>query len=227
MNQSKSKKVDLILQQLNSLPTLPAVATRLLQLTVQGDTHADEVVKLIECDPALTSKIISLSTDASKDINRHVPTSVGKAVMLLGFESIRNAVLSIKVIETFGGDVSEGGSQFNRTEFWKHSLAVACAAKRIAVLIDSQLDPEDAFMCGLLHDLGKVALDECLPKSYARVVEITEASVCNISDIERKILGIDHATVGKRLAERWHLPAIVVETIWLHHQHPQGYTSVL
>jgi putative nucleotidyltransferase with HDIG domain len=221
MDQSKSKKVDLILQQLNGLPTLPAVAARLLQLTVQSDTHADEVVKLIECDPALASKIISLSTQASKDINRQVPTSVGKAVMLLGFESVRNAVLSIKVFETLGGDAEEREGEFDRTEFWKHSLAVACAARRIIAMIDEKADPEEAFMCGLLHDMGKVALDTCLPKSYARVVEITAGSMGNISDIERKILGIDHSTAGKRLAERWNLPPTIIESIWLHHQHPQ------
>lgn len=221
MNQAKRKNVDLILQQLNSLPTLPSVAARVLQLTVQSDTHADEVIDLIECDPALASKIISLSTQASKDINRQVPRSVGKAVMLLGFESVRNAVLSIKVYETLDGAGAASESEFNRTEFWKHSLAVACAAKRIIAMVDTKMDPEEAFMCGLLHDMGKVALDSCLPKSYARVVEITEGAVCNISDIERKILGIDHATVGKRIADRWDLPPSIVECIWLHHQHPQ------
>ena len=232
-NRIKSKKVELILQQLNHLPTLPSVATRLLQITVQSNTQADEVVQLIESDPSLASKIISLTTQASKNVNRQVVSSVSRAVGLLGFETVRSAVLSIKVFETLGESNADETTGFNRTEFWKHCLAVACAAKKIIPHLDKKINPEEAFLCGLLHDLGKVALDSCLPKSIARVVQIAESSLANISEIEQKVLGIDHATAGKRLAQKWGLPQAVIESIWLHHQHLSalpdsiGYRSVV
>jgi putative nucleotidyltransferase with HDIG domain len=218
-NRIKSKKVELILQQLGNLPTLPAVATRLLQLTVQSTTHADEVIQLIESDPSLASKIITLTTQMTKNTNRQVVTSVSKAVILLGFETVRNAVLSIKVFETLGQSGDEESKGFDRTEFWKHCLAVACAAKKIIPALDKKIDPEEAFLCGLLHDLGKVALDSCLPKSISRVVQIAQSTLTNIAEVEQRILGIDHATAGKRLAQKWGLPQSVVESIWLHHQH--------
>ena len=219
ITRSKSKKIELIIQQLNSLPTLPAVAARLLQVTVRSDTQAAEVVNLIESDPSLASKIISLSTRASQGISKK-SISVGKAVVLLGFESVRNAVLSIKVFEALGGTQNQEADRFDREGFWRHSLAVACAAKMLCRHIDKKIDPEEAFICGLLHDLGKVALDAALPKSFIRVVQLTESAMGNIAELEQRILGIDHMVVGKRLAEKWSLPESIRETIWLHNQYP-------
>ena len=215
---SQSKRIELILHQLDSLPTLPAVAARLLQLTARTDTQAEDVVRLIESDPSLASRLIALATHAGRGVRRETAT-VKKVVVLLGFEAVRNAVLSIKVFETLVG--RPGSSQagiFDREGFWKHSLAVACAARMLIKHIDHEVDSEEAFICGLLHDMGKVALDAVLPKSFARVVQLTESSMGNISDLEQRILGIDHNVAGKRLAEKWSLPEAIKEVVWLHHQ---------
>ncbi len=218
-SRSKSKKIELIIQQLNSLPTLSAVAARLLQITVRSDTQAAEVVSLIESDPSLASKIIALSTRASRGVSNK-SISVNKAVVLLGFDTVRNAVLSIKVFEALGGTQNQEAGRFDREGFWRHSLAGACASKMLCRYIDKRIDPEEAFICGLLHDLGKVALDAALPKSFIRVVQLTESSLGNIAELEKRILGIDHAVAGKRLAEKWMLPESIRETIWLHSQYP-------
>jgi len=218
---SKRKKVELILHQLNSLPTLPVAAARILQLTVQTDTQAAEVVRLIESDPSLATKIVGLATRANTGLNRR-SASLSKAVVLLGFDAVRNAVLSIKVFETLGGPAQGQTGQFDRVGFWKHSLAVACAAKMLAKHVDAAIDEEEAFVCGLLHDIGKMAFDAAMPKSFARIVEMTESSLANIADVERKVLGIDHTVAGKRLAQRWKLPPVITETVWLHHQWPDA-----
>jgi putative nucleotidyltransferase with HDIG domain len=219
MDRSKSKKVELIIQQLNSLPTLPAVAARLLQLTVKQNTQAADIVQLIESDQALASKIIMMATRTNRCMSRR-SASVSKAVVSLGFDAVRNSVLSIKVFETLGKAQVQESAVFDRKAFWKHSLAVACAAKMLIRHIDRKIDPEEAFLCGLLHDMGKVALDACLPKSFARVVQVTESTLGNIAEVEQKLLGIDHTVVGKRLAEKWNMPQSIVETVWLHHQNP-------
>src|SRR5205085_5637943 len=87
---------------------------------------------------------------------------------------------------------------------------------------ESSLNPSEAFVCGLLHDLGKVALDAALPKSFNRVVEAAELLRGNIADVERTVIGLDHMVVGKRLSERWQLPANVRDCIWLHGQTPSA-----
>lgn len=222
MSDVREKRVELILQQLEDLPTLPAVAVRVLEVTSNESSDAQEVVKLIQSDPSLTARILQLVHRADVGVRGEV-TSVERAVILLGFEAVRSAVLAISVFEAFREADKPLASQFRRDEFWKHCVAVACAAELIALTIkDPVLNPSEAFVCGLLHDLGKVALDAALPKSFNRVVEAAELLRGNIADVERTVIGLDHMVVGKRLSERWQLPASVRDCIWLHGQSPSA-----
>jgi putative nucleotidyltransferase with HDIG domain len=222
MPELREKRVELILQQLDDLPTLPAVAVRVLEVTSDESSDSKEVVKLIESDPSLTARILQLVHRSDVGVRGEV-TSVERAVILLGFEAVRSAVLAISVFETFRESDKPLPSQFRRDEFWKHCVGVACAAELIATTLkDKALDASEAFVCGLLHDLGKVALDAALPKSFHRVVEASELLRGNIADVERTVIGLDHMVVGKRIAERWQLPASVRDCIWLHGQTPSA-----
>ncbi|MEM9914730.1 MAG: HDOD domain-containing protein [Planctomycetota bacterium] len=230
---SKPRRIELILRQIETLPTLPAVATKLLSLTADEDSNAKEVTTLIQSDPSLTAKVLSLCKTADKGVRNDVIT-IDRAVVLLGFNAIRNAVLSVKVLEVFGGDIDgdldqpmAGGrlaasddtpqTRLDRKGLWLHSLAVAIAAEQIArAHRDAELPAEEAFVCGLLHDIGKLALDHVLPRSYGRVVELAELHRSDIAEVERKIVGLDHHTAGKRLAEQWNLPLRLQDSIWLH-----------
>ncbi len=87
--------------------------------------------------------------------------------------------------------------------------------------------PSEAFVCGLLHDLGKIALDAILPKSFARVVEAADLLRGNIADVERSVIGLDHMVAGKRLAERWELPTALRDCIWLHGQTPAALPATV
>ena len=239
----RDKRVEMILQQLEELPTLPAVAVRVLRVTGDDSSSAADVVRLIGSDPALTSRILQLTRRADRGVRDEV-TTVDRAVVLLGFEAVRNAVLAVSVFQTLGGpaDSGEGGGQgagggglssgnqakrFSREGFWTHSLAVACCAELLAELGGGAhgpagVTPAEAFLCGLLHDLGKLALDVALPKSYARVIEAADLLRGDIADLERTVIGVDHQVAGKRLAERWQLPAAVRDVAWLHGQPPAG-----
>lgn len=218
----KPQRIELILRQLDTLPTLPAVAARLLQLTSDDLSSTQEVIDLVASDPALTAKIISQCTRAEKGVRRDVIT-IDKAVKLLGFGAIRNTVLSLKVLEVFQKEDSASSEEndpepFDRSGLWTHALAVGILAELIAKAHPGQQDlPADqAFVCGLLHDVGKLALDQVLPRSYARVVEICKNKRSSIAEVERSIVGIDHHTAGKRLAEQWGLPHVIQDCIWLH-----------
>jgi putative nucleotidyltransferase with HDIG domain len=251
---SKTRRIELILRQIESLPTLPAVATRLLQLTASDDSHARQVIEAVKSDQALTSKILSMCHKADLGVRTDTLT-IDKAVLLLGFNAIRNAVLSLKVWEIFtkarktGAELEDGddktdtrpgqtgdrlsagsagtlsggasgdGPRFDRAGFWRHCLAVAVTAELIAEAhpeMKEELPPAEAFVCGLLHDIGKLALDYVLPKSFDRVAELVEINQTNIADFERRIIGIDHHTAGKRVAEQWQLPHRLQDCIWLH-----------
>src|SRR5262245_3333061 len=115
------------------------------------------------------------------------------------------AIVALKrLFETTADPRARGG--LNRQAFWKHAIAVACAARALVESEARDVSGGLAFGAGLLHDIGKVALDSALPKSYARVLQRTAQCLGDISDIEREILGVDHATAGRHLAQRWGLP---------------------
>jgi putative nucleotidyltransferase with HDIG domain len=224
----RDKRVDLILQQLEGLPTLPAVALRVLEVTGSDESSAKEVVDLIATDPALTARILHLVHRSDLGVRGEV-NSIERAVILLGFDAVRSAVLAVSVFNTFQYTDPKHPGLFTREEFWKHCVAVACCAELLADAMGkhSGVDRSEAFVCGLLHDLGKVALDAMLPKSFSRVVEAVELLRGNIADLERTIIGLDHMVVGKRLAEKWQLPATVRDCIWLHGQLPEALPATV
>jgi signal transduction histidine kinase/HD-like signal output (HDOD) protein len=224
----RTRKVEMVLQQMESLPTLPALVVRLLSLTSGGgaESKINEVVELLSADQSLTSKLLSLGNSAlvgGGGAGARAPiTTVQQAVVRLGFEAVRNLVLSVKVFEVFQqaphreDEEAPAPGGFDRAQFWKHSLAVATASELLAARCNPRLNVHDAFVCGLLHDLGKVAFDTAMPKSFARVVEAATLTRGDVADIERRIIGMDHALAGKRLAEAWNLPQLITQAIWLH-----------
>src|SRR3954468_8300188 len=229
----REKRVELILQQLEELPTLPAVAVKVLEATGDEASSAKDVVSLISSDVALTSRILKLVHRADVGVRGEV-NSIDRAVILLGFDAVRSAVLAVSVFATFSQTPGERKTQhFSVEEFWKHSVAVACCAELLADELkatygrDAGVEPSEAFVCGLLHDLGKVALDAVLPKSFDKVVEATELLRGNIADLERQIIGLDHMVVGKRLAEQWGLPGTIRDCIWLHGQLPASLPTTV
>src|SRR5271170_2807281 len=128
MSDPREKRVELILQQLEELPTLPAVAVAVLAATSREDSSVADVVRLISSDPSLSARILQLVRRA--DTGGGDVSTVEQAVKLMGFEAVRCAVLSVSVFQTFSG--SSSGGQFNREEFWQHALAVACCAELLA-----------------------------------------------------------------------------------------------
>jgi len=208
------QRVEHIIKQLEGLPTLPSVATRLLRLTAEGSTsNAREVGQIIESDQALTARVLRLVNSPHYGLGRPIGT-VAEAVVLMGFEAIHNSVLSIQVFDLFG-EIPE--SAFDRKGFWKHAVAVGCCAELLAEHLAGK-EGDQAFVAGLLHDIGKVALDACFPAEFARAMELVRERGMPSVLAEQREIGADHTVVGKRLAEAWNLPEHLVHSIWLHHQ---------
>ena len=219
-------QVEMILAQIESLPTLPAVAVQLLELSGNERAHVRDLVRVIESDQSLAARIVSVSRRADKASNAE---TVERAVILLGFNAVRNLALSIQIFETFSHRVESGSRKFDRLAFWKHCLAVGCAARLLAEKgwaiqgaagSSPAPNPEEAFFCGLLHDIGKVVLAACFPKTYDRVVDKNDTLLGNLIDVEREFFGLDHTQAGRRLASYWKLPAMIEECVWLHHHLP-------
>lgn len=227
---TRADRVELVLQQVETLPTLSPIALRLLRLSSADNADLKEIVTLVEADAALTGRLLSLCRRSVTGLGDAIVT-VERAVVMLGFDAVRSALLSVHLHQLVSRDDrgldepeqagGEAPAPIDRRGLWRHSLAVACAAEMIT---DGHrtpglgFKPDEAFVAGLLHDLGKYVLDSILPRTYARVARLADRRAEDIADIERQIVGVDHHEAGKRLAERWSLPHALQDVMWLHGQ---------
>ena len=219
MTEVNPRQVELILAGVDRLPTLPAVATRLLAIGSEEEFDLDEAISLIETDPALSATILALCRTSDKGLGDKI-TTVRRAVIMLGLETLQAAVLSVYVYEQLEShaELRDSGI-FDRSGFWIHSIAVACAAEQIArAFPELRVAPEEAYLAGLLHDVGKMALQLVLPRVYEKTLRLAQSRRCALCIAEQATIGIDHYTAGKRLAEHWKLPPPIRDAIWLHTQ---------
>ncbi len=212
-----SRRTKLALSRLESPAVLPEVLTQAIKIVVQKPFSCDELVDLVSVSPALASQILRLAgqqgvvASASRYSLAHI---MGR----LSCEDVRNAVLDLSVYETphsVGLSAEAGG--VSREDLVKHSVAVACCAKSLARLMVVGTDTNLAYLCGLLHDLGKLAVHELMPKGFSAMAGQAEAQQATLHSIERCYLSTDHALIGKFLARKWQLPQAVQMAVWLHH----------
>ena len=212
-----AQQVELAVGRLDSLSTLPCVGAKLFSRLRQGQFSSSSIIDIIESDPALTAGTLSLLGRRGL-IRPGVRFSLQQALDKLSLHEVRDIALSVKIMPAFetGDDVADYSIRF-RKGLMLHSLAVACCAKEIAEIALPQIDSELAYCAGLLHDIGKIALQEAMPKSFIRIVEEAESAEQSSCVIEQEHLGCDHAIIGKHLAQRWRLANQIALAIWLHH----------
>jgi putative nucleotidyltransferase with HDIG domain len=206
-----------IFRKLDSLPTLPNVASALMRMGAQDNVQVEEVAQLIETDPSAAARLLKIVNSAYRGLQAKV-SSINRAVVMLGVNGVRNVLLSMQAMDVFG-KVS-GDKQSALLELWKHCLAVASAAELIAENTGGIL-PEDAFSAGLLHDIGKIALHSVSQDEYLEIVRTAREQGTGISEAERQRYGVTHAEAGRYLAEKWGLPEPLVRAISDHHLLPE------
>lgn len=213
-----SKTVEGLLDRLDSLPSPGPVALNLISILESDATTTRQVVDLIASDPALTARVIATCARSERGRACEV-TSLERAVVLLGFDTVRTTALSVRIAASLwrDADLQEHSSRFDIDIFWRHALAVAVLSQRIAEHVAPK-QRAAAFVAGLLHDIGHLALHVIAPRSFQSVCEIAEAECSNIDIVAARRIGLDGPTAGRRLASNWKLPSDLEETIWLHAQ---------
>ena len=209
-------EVKRIVQTLETLPSPPKIAANTLKILTTEAPDIDEVIKLVESDQAIVMKILKIVNSSYFGIQNHI-SSIQKAVVMLGFSEISCVLLGVTISESLLKPFRKKSAR--KQEFlWKHSLACAVCAEMIAKQIYPSFKNE-AFIAGLLHDVGKLIIDETLPKMFDQVMDDCSEQGTPWLEAEQSIIGIDHSTVGKWLAEKWNLGPLLAQAIWLHH-HP-------
>jgi len=209
-DKSAAQQVELAVRRLDSLSTLPCVAARFLSQLWQTQASTAALAEIIESAPALSAKIFSLMYEQGLEFSE-ANYSIRHAVEKLPVHLVRDAFFSVKVASELDSDITPSGK-----ELILHSISVACCAKAIAETISPKMNSQLAYSAGLLHNIGNLALRQVMPKSFARIVEEAKSKRTSICSIERKQLGLDYTVLGKRLAQKWHLPNEIILAIWLH-----------
>ena len=208
------EQIESLLNDIGELPTLPSIATAIMEKTLEANISARQIAELVEKDQALALKVLKVANSPFYRRIKEISTIRG-AVVLLGFNVLKSIVLSISVLNLFN---NKDRQALDFYKFWQHSIACAVCAKSIAAKILPN-SAEDAFIAGLLHDLGKVIADQliCRKGQYREVMEAMERAGADILEIEQEVVGIDHASIGKYLMERWNLPSHLSKAVGYHH----------
>jgi putative nucleotidyltransferase with HDIG domain len=213
-----SRKVELAVGELNSLSVPPGVAVQYLSKLLQGGFSPPLLADIIEAEPALAAGILSLAQRqaAGPARQRH---AIRLVLDRLDADDVRDVLLRTKVAAGFEIEFADEQPALPaRKDLVLHSLGVACCARRIAEAAGAEFDPQLAYFAGLLHDIGKLALQDIMPKSLAAIAREAEAAQAGLDTIEQKHLGTNHALLGKQLAQKWRLPDPIILAIWLHHR---------
>ena len=213
----KQKLHQKIYAKIEELPTLPAVIPKLLSLMDNPKSSAADVTEIISHDPALTAKLLKVANSAYYGFPAKI-SDLKHAVALLGFNLVKSLAISIGVIKNLPR--GKQSAYFSASGLWLHSLVVATVMQDMGRRFYSRNDNHDyLFIIGLLHDLGKVVLDQFFPESFNEVLEKANAGEhVKLHQVEREVIGIDHCEVSAMLLTRWKFPQKIVQPIAWHHR---------
>ena len=203
------------IQGASNLPSLPQVLLQILAACDDEAKTAKELSLITSRDPSISAKVLRLLNSPFIGLTQRI-NSLEKAVIYLGVDTIKNLAISASVLEAFSQTRMEGG--LNMPRFWWHSFMTATLARRLAVESGYQ-SPDEAFLAGLLHDIGRLLLAANFPKEYSRILQQSEAGP-DLTMLEQQVLGVTHAEVGAWLVRKWKLHSFLADSILYHHQKP-------
>jgi putative nucleotidyltransferase with HDIG domain len=203
-----------IIAGIDDLPTLPRTVLKITELVNDPKSSAKDLARVITDDQILTARLLKLVNSSFYGLPQRISTVTG-AIVLIGFDAIRNLLLTTSVFDLFAGRNKK--KQQKQEQFWDHSLGCAVGAKVIGNYLRYD-NIEELFVAGLLHDIGKIVEMMFQPHEFSKVAAAISRENILMIEAEIRILGYSHAEIGKLLAEKWNLPSKLVQIIAHHHQ---------
>lgn len=198
----------------SNIPTLPSVVERITDLLRMPQTSAEEVGHAITMDQSLATKVLKLVNSAFYGFPGKIST-ITHAVVILGFSTIKNIVLTASIFEMLKYGKS-GMFNFDMEKFWLHSLACGAAAQTLSKHVN-YTNREECFIAGLTHDIGKVIICRYLPKEFSLIMQNLQKNNLLIYESEKQLFGATHQEVGGVIAKEWNLPPDLYHAVSYHH----------
>ncbi|HZW04299.1 MAG TPA: HDOD domain-containing protein [Anaerolineaceae bacterium] len=207
------QKLDIILHSVRQLRPMPSSVTRILKEIDGEQTTAVKISNYIGLDQALAAMVLQMSNSVAMGYARDC-TTIQEAVMRIGFKRLKTILLASSAAGPLMNRLN--GYRLGAGELWRHSLATAVTAEWLTRRLGYS-QTEEAYASGLLHDIGKLLLDQYVVSDYSQMEQFIQQYRMPLWQVEEKLLGIDHARVGGLMAEKWQFPIELVDSIRCHH----------
>jgi putative nucleotidyltransferase with HDIG domain len=212
IDQSTQVKITRFIQ---NMPPLPTSVSKVLEIAKNPKVDAKELNNVISLDPVLTGKVLKLINSAYYSLPNQV-TSIVRAIIMLGINTVKNLVLSTAVISSVRD--KKNFNSLDMESFWRHSICVGVMAKSFAAKqnVDSKV-LEEYFVAGLLHDIGKIPFNSVISEQYLQAIAYSRQNKVPLHSVETKFFEINHCDLGYRIADLWKLNHNLTSTIRYHH----------
>lgn len=204
--------IEALFEQLSELCTLPSIAQKVITVANDDSSDADDLLEVIEQDPSVAAKLMQVVNSAYCGLRNPVG-DLKMSVTLLGVDRVRNLAMTVSLGELFGRDTPVG--RFDPMRLWDHSVCVATVSRLIAER-SKACNPDEAYLAGLIHDIGLLFVNQHLAKLAPKVLAQCAAGA-SLPTAERRVMAFDHAQLGAYVAWRSNLPCRLVEAIDHHH----------
>jgi putative nucleotidyltransferase with HDIG domain len=206
--------VDAAIARVGQLATLPEVALEVMRLADDPSATGDDLARVLSSDPTLCARVLKIVNSAFYGVRREV-TSIGGAIVVLGFGAVKNIAVAASLTRMFRG--TPLGHGFEPRDVWVHSIAVATAARLIATQLRT-VDPNDAFLAGLIHDIGVIVELQACRDQFAQVLSVAaDDSSRPFRAIEQEHIGASHEAFGEALCRSWRFPLELQQVSGHHH----------
>lgn len=206
--------LDDLTRQVLQLPALPQTAAAIIEVSSSSKASARDLKQVISTDQALVTKVLRVVNSPLYALRQRV-TTLTHAIAMLGFDAVKNLALAASMSKLLGAPADGYGLKPGR--LWLHSIAVGCAAKSIVEIVQRDR-AEEAFVAGVIHDVGKLALHVYVRGCYNEIMERVEKEGLPFDEVEREVIGFSHAQAGEAVATAWRLPDVLTEPMRWHHQ---------
>ncbi|BDV44414.1 HD family phosphohydrolase [Geotalea uraniireducens] len=205
-----SKDLETLIMSAVDLPTIPLVATKVIEMIEQEDVTIEKLAQTVSTDPAVAARILKLSNSAYYGCQRQINT-LSAAIMLLGFKTLKSLVVAVSLKQI--------SKRFGLTEkmLWEHSVGAALAARLIASRTKF-INEETGFLAGLFHDIGKTIMNDKDPQKFQSVIVRCYNDGLPFEEVERSVYPFSHAEVGALVIKKWNFPDSLSTAIMYHHQ---------
>lgn len=209
---ASTPSLDEVIANVREISTIPQIALRIIEVVNNPRSSAADLEAVVGSDPSLAARILRTANSAAYGLRRPVKT-IPWAINVLGTNEVRNLAMTALIAERFKKDAVVGS--YTRRGLWRHMVCTALTARLVASRAGLRTFSE-AFLAGLLHDVGIALLDQYLHQPFVGIVTALKPGM-PLCPIEREQLGFDHAQFGARVAEQWRFPPIILAAIRYHH----------